>query len=96
MVREITHHCSAKLILYRENRANIRIPKTAKFKDIVNHGLIIEKAGITLLLDADTIIISVGTSSASSLQLSQILTSSEWGNKVSPGLGGFRYQKIYP
>ena len=81
MIREITHHCSAKPIHHIENRANIRIRNTAKFKDIANQGLIIEKAGITFLLDADTVIISVDTRWAGSLQLSQFLARSSKGGR---------------
>ncbi len=47
-------------LLKRFFRANIRVCSNAKVKEINDRGILLEKAGITFLLDADTIIISVG------------------------------------
>jgi len=48
-------------------RANVRVCSSAKVKEITDQGLIIEKAGITFLLDADTVIVSVGGRSRNGL-----------------------------
>jgi 2,4-dienoyl-CoA reductase (NADPH2) len=47
-------------LLKRFFRANIRVCSSVKVKEINNRGILLEKAGITFLLDADTVIISVG------------------------------------
>jgi len=60
-------YTSRGYLLRRFYRANIRVCKSAKVKEITDHGLILEKAGTTFLLDADTIIISVGARSRRSL-----------------------------
>ncbi len=53
-------YTSRNYLLKRFYRANIRVCSNAKVKEINDRGMILEKAGITFLLDADTIIISVG------------------------------------
>jgi len=53
-------YTSRGYLLRRFYRANIRVCSNAKVKEITDQGLLLEKAGITFLLDADTIIISVG------------------------------------
>ena len=60
-------YTSRGYLLRRFYRANIRVCCSAKVKEITNDGLIIEKAGITFLLDADTVIISVGARSRKGL-----------------------------
>jgi 2,4-dienoyl-CoA reductase (NADPH2) len=47
-------------LLKRFYRANIRVCDSVKVKEITEQGLVLEKAGVTFLLDADTVIISVG------------------------------------
>ncbi|MCX5810447.1 MAG: FAD-dependent oxidoreductase [Proteobacteria bacterium] len=47
-------------LLKRFFQANIRVCSSAKVKEINDRGILLEKAGITFLLDADTVIISVG------------------------------------
>jgi 2,4-dienoyl-CoA reductase (NADPH2) len=47
-------------LLKRFFRANIRVCSSVKVKEINDRGILLEKAGITFLLDADTVIISVG------------------------------------
>ena len=47
-------------LLKRFFRANIRVCSGVKVKKICNEGMLLEKAGIIFLLDADTVIISVG------------------------------------
>lgn len=46
--------------LKRFFHANIRVCSNAKVKEINEQGVLLEKAGVTFLLDADTVIISVG------------------------------------
>lgn len=60
-------YTSRGYLLRRFYRANIRVCNNAKVKKITDQGIIIEKAGITFLLDADTIIISVGARSQKGL-----------------------------
>jgi NADPH-dependent 2,4-dienoyl-CoA reductase/sulfur reductase-like enzyme len=50
-------------LLKRFFRANIRVCSGVKVKEINNEGILLEKGGITFLLDADTVIISVGETS---------------------------------
>ena len=47
-------------LLRRFYRANVRVCSNARVKEITDQGLLLEKAGITFLLDADTVIVSVG------------------------------------
>lgn len=47
-------------LLKRFFRANIRVCSSVKVKEVNDRGILLEKAGITFLLDADTVIISVG------------------------------------
>lgn len=47
-------------LLKRFYRANIRVCDSVKVKEITEQGLVLEKAGVTFLLDADTVIVSVG------------------------------------
>ena len=60
-------YTSRGYLLRRFYRANIRVCKSAQVKEITDRGLILEKAGTTFLLDADTIIISVAARSQRSL-----------------------------
>jgi 2,4-dienoyl-CoA reductase-like NADH-dependent reductase (Old Yellow Enzyme family)/thioredoxin reductase len=60
-------YTSRGYLLRRFYRANIRVCTRAKVKEITDKGIIIEKAGIIFLLDADTIIISVGERSRKGL-----------------------------
>ena len=53
-------YTSRGYLLRRFYRANVRVCSNARVKEITNQGLLLEKAGITFLLDADTIIVSVG------------------------------------
>jgi 2,4-dienoyl-CoA reductase (NADPH2) len=53
-------YTSRGYLMRRFYRANIRVCSNAKVKEINERGLVLEKAGITFLLDADTVIISVG------------------------------------
>ena len=53
-------YTSRGYLLRRFYRANIRVCSSVKVKEINDRGLLLEKAGITFLLDADTVIISVG------------------------------------
>jgi hypothetical protein len=53
-------YTSRGYLVRRFYRANIRVCSNAKVKEINERGLVLEKAGITFLLDADTVIISVG------------------------------------
>jgi NADPH-dependent 2,4-dienoyl-CoA reductase/sulfur reductase-like enzyme len=53
-------YTSRNYLLKRFYRANIRVCSNAKVKEIDGRGMVLEKAGITFLLDADTVIISVG------------------------------------
>ena len=67
-------------LLKRFFRANIRVCSSAKVKEINDQGILLEKAGITFLLDADTTIISVGEASQNDLagtlkdQISEVYT----------------------
>ena len=60
-------YTSRGYLLRRFYRANIRVCNSAKVKEITDKGLILEKAGVSFLLDADTIIVSVGARSRKSL-----------------------------
>jgi 2,4-dienoyl-CoA reductase-like NADH-dependent reductase (Old Yellow Enzyme family)/thioredoxin reductase len=51
---------SRNYLIKRFFRKNIRVCSGVKVKRITEEGIILEKAGITFLLDADTILISVG------------------------------------
>jgi 2,4-dienoyl-CoA reductase (NADPH2) len=53
-------YTSRGYLLRRFYRANIRVCISAKVKEITDQGLLLEKAGVTFLLDADTVIVSVG------------------------------------
>jgi 2,4-dienoyl-CoA reductase (NADPH2) len=53
-------YTSRGYLIRRFYRANIRVCHSAKVKEITDQGIFIEKAGITFLLDADTVIVSVG------------------------------------
>jgi 2,4-dienoyl-CoA reductase-like NADH-dependent reductase (Old Yellow Enzyme family)/thioredoxin reductase len=53
-------YTSRGYLLRRFYRANIRVCSNAKVKEINDSGILLERAGITFLLDADTVIISVG------------------------------------
>jgi pyruvate/2-oxoglutarate dehydrogenase complex dihydrolipoamide dehydrogenase (E3) component len=53
-------YTSRNYLLKRFYRANIRVCSNAKVKEINDGGMILVKAGITFLLDADTVIVSVG------------------------------------
>lgn len=53
-------YTSRNYLLKRFYRANIRVCGNAKVKEIDDRGIVLEKAGITFLLDADTVVISVG------------------------------------
>ena len=50
-------------LIKRFYRSNIRICSHVKVKEVTERGLILEKAGYPFLLDADTIIVSVGARS---------------------------------
>jgi len=60
-------YTSRNYLIKRFYKANIRVCNSAKVKEVSSQGLIIEKAGITFLLDADTVIISVGARSRKGL-----------------------------
>ena len=49
-------------------RANVRVCPDSKIKETKDQGLVIEKAGYEFLLDADTVIVSVGARPRKSLQ----------------------------
>ena len=49
-------------LMKRFYRQNVRVCRSAKVKKITSRGMLLEKAGITFLLDADTIIVNVGGS----------------------------------
>jgi 2,4-dienoyl-CoA reductase-like NADH-dependent reductase (Old Yellow Enzyme family)/thioredoxin reductase len=53
-------YTSRGYLLKRFFRANIRVCSSVKVKEITDRGILLEKGGITFLLDADTVIISVG------------------------------------
>jgi NADH dehydrogenase FAD-containing subunit len=53
-------YTSRGYLLRRFYRANIRVCSNVKVKEINPQGILLEKAGITFLLDADTVILSVG------------------------------------
>jgi thioredoxin reductase len=48
-------------------KSNIRVCTSAKVKEINESGVMIEKAGIEFLLDADTVVVSVGERSRKTL-----------------------------
>ncbi len=54
-------YTSRGYLLRRFYRSNIRVCSGVKVKEINEKGLILEKSGITFLLDADTVILSVGS-----------------------------------
>jgi len=56
-------YTSRGYLLKRFYRANIRVCSNVKVKEITDGGLIMEKAGYDFLLDADTVIVSVGARS---------------------------------
>ena len=58
---------SRNYLLKRFYRANIRVCDSAKIKEINDQGVMIEKGGVTFLLDAETVIISVGARSRKGL-----------------------------
>lgn len=60
-------YTSRGYLLRRFYRANIRVCSNVKVKEINESGILLEKAGITFLLDADTVIISVGETSRKEL-----------------------------
>jgi len=60
-------YTSRGYLLRRFYRANIRVCNSAKVREITDKGLILEKAGVSFLLDADTIIVSVGARSRKGL-----------------------------
>jgi 2,4-dienoyl-CoA reductase (NADPH2) len=51
---------SRSYLMKRFYRENVRICRNAQVKEITKDGILIEKAGITFLLDADTVIVNVG------------------------------------
>ncbi len=51
---------SRNYLMKRFYRANVRVCPNAKIKEVTDRGLILEKAGYEFLLDADTVIVSVG------------------------------------
>lgn len=53
-------YTSRNYTLKRFYPANIRVCTSAKVKEVRDDGLLLEKAGIEFLLDADTIVVSVG------------------------------------
>jgi 2,4-dienoyl-CoA reductase-like NADH-dependent reductase (Old Yellow Enzyme family)/thioredoxin reductase len=53
-------YTSRGYLLRRFYRANIRVCSNVKVLEINDRGILLEKAGITFLLDADTVIVSVG------------------------------------
>jgi 2,4-dienoyl-CoA reductase-like NADH-dependent reductase (Old Yellow Enzyme family)/thioredoxin reductase len=55
-------YTSRNYLFKRFYRENVRVCGNVKVKKITEEGIILEKAGITFLLDADTIIVSVGAS----------------------------------
>jgi len=60
-------YTSRGYLLKRFYRANIRVCSNVKVKEINDRGILLEKAGITFLLDADTVIVSVGETSRKEL-----------------------------
>jgi 2,4-dienoyl-CoA reductase (NADPH2) len=60
-------YTSRGYLLRRFYRANIRVCSNVKVKEVNDRGILLEKAGITFLLDADTVIISVGETSRKEL-----------------------------
>ena len=60
-------YTSRGYLLRRFYRANIRACDSVKVREITDQGLLLEKAGITFLLDADTVIVSVGARSRKGL-----------------------------
>jgi 2,4-dienoyl-CoA reductase-like NADH-dependent reductase (Old Yellow Enzyme family)/thioredoxin reductase len=53
-------YTSRGYLLRRFYKSNIRVCSNAKVKEVRKDGLLVEKAGIEFLVDADTIVISVG------------------------------------
>jgi hypothetical protein len=60
-------YTSRGYLLRRFYQANIRVCSNVKVKEINESGIVLEKAGITFLLDADTVVISVGERSRKDL-----------------------------
>lgn len=60
-------YTSRGYLLRRFYRANIRVCSNVKVKEINKNDILLEKAGITLLLDTDTVVISVGERSRKDL-----------------------------
>jgi len=60
-------YTSRNYTIKRFYNANIRVCTSAKVKEINDNGVIIEKAGVEFLLDADNIVISVGERSNKNL-----------------------------
>jgi 2,4-dienoyl-CoA reductase (NADPH2) len=60
-------YTSRGYLLKRFYRANIRVCNNVKVKEINDRGILLEKVGITFLLDADTVIVSVGETSRKEL-----------------------------
>jgi len=54
-------YTSRGYLLRRFYRSNIRVCSNVKVREINEDGLMLEKGGITFLLDADTVIVSVGS-----------------------------------
>jgi NADH dehydrogenase FAD-containing subunit len=59
---------SRHYLMKRFYRANVRGCPNSKIKEITDQGIIIEKAGYDFLLDADTVIVSVGARPRKSLE----------------------------
>lgn len=60
-------YTSRNYLIKRFYPANVRVCTSAKVKEINENGVMIEKAGIEFLLDADTVVVSVGERSDKSL-----------------------------
>ncbi len=60
-------YTSRGYLMRRFYRANIRVCSDVKVKEVTDKGLRLEKAGIDFLLNADTVIVSVGSRSQRSL-----------------------------
>lgn len=60
-------YTSRNYTIKRFYNANIRVCTSAKVKEINENGVVIEKAGIEFLLDADSVVVSVGERSDKSL-----------------------------
>ena len=60
-------YTSRNYLIKRFYPANIRVCSSAKVKEVAENGVVIEKAGVEFLLDADNVVISVGERSNKSL-----------------------------